>query len=270
MSDIQFELTEKNYYSDEANKRYMSVHQYFDFIGTMGTIGCESRAMARLRGDFTEEPTLPMLVGAYTDAFFDGSLDRYKEEHPECFTAKGELKAPYKQAEKMIERCLKDEYFMKFMGGIKQKIFTAELFGCDWKCKLDSYIPGKAIVDLKTSANIHRAWRVEDYGYCSFIEYFGYTTQLAVYQKIVDICTGEKLPCFIAVVTKEDSPEIAVINIPQVVLDDALEKVRVNMPTVLAVKNGEIEPTRCERCDWCKATKKLTKPILMADLINEV
>ena len=274
MSDFQFELTEKNYYTDEANKRYMSVHQYFDFIGTMGTIGCEERALARLRGDFTEEPTLPMLVGSYVDSYFEGTLDEYRENHPETIATKGktkgELKVPYKQADTMIERCEKDEYFMKFLSGEKQKIFTAELFGCEWKCKLDSYIPGKAIVDLKTSANIHKAWRVADYGYCSFIEYYGYTTQLAVYQKIVDICTGEKLPCYIAVVTKEDSPEIAVINIPQVVLDDALEKVRVNMPTVLAVKNGEIEPTRCERCDWCKATKKLTKPILMADLINEV
>ena len=30
---------------------------------------------------------------------------------------------------------------------------------------------GVAIVDLKTSANIHKAWNVADYGYCSFVEY---------------------------------------------------------------------------------------------------
>ena len=165
MSGIQFELTEKNYYSDEANKRYMSVHQYFDFIGTMGTIGCESRAMARLRGDFTEEPTLPMLVGAYTDAYFEGTLDEYRANHPETIASKGktkgELKVPYKQADKMIERCEKDEYFMKFLSGEKQKIFTADLFGCDWKCKLDSYIPGKAIVDLKTFIG-HGVLRITD------------------------------------------------------------------------------------------------------------
>ena len=266
----EYVLTSENYYDAESDKRYLSIHQYLNFMGHMGVCGCEARAMAMLKGEWEEETTEAMLVGSYVDAYFDGTLDKFKEEHPDIFTQKGELKAKFKLAEKMIARCLQDEYFMKFMSGEKQKIFTADLFGCEWKCKLDSYIPGKAIVDLKTSANIHKAWRVADYGYCSFIEYYGYTTQLAVYQKIVDICTGEKLPCYIAVVTKEDSPEIAVINIPQVVLDDALEKVRVNMPTVLAVKNGEIEPTRCERCDWCKATKKLTKPILMADLINEV
>ena len=264
-------LTNDNYYDV---KDYMSVSEYKDFFGSLGLKACERTAYLRMNGQIEEKKSMPLLVGGYVDAYFEGTLDEYRANHPETIAskgkAKGELKVPYKQADKMIERCEKDEYFMKYLSGEKQKIFTADLFGCEWKCKLDSYIPGKAIVDLKTSANIHRAWRVEDYGYCSFIEYFGYTTQLAVYQKIVDICTGEKLPCFIAVVTKEDSPEIAVINIPQVVLDDALEKVRVNMPTVLAVKNGEIEPTRCERCDWCKATKKLTKPILMSDLINEV
>lgn len=267
MSD--FVLTDENYYSLEADQRYMSVHEYFDFCGTLGYAGCEERALAKLDGTYEEETSEALLIGSYVDSFFEGTLDRYKKEHPECFTQKGELKASYKRAEKMISRCVKDEYFMKFMSGEKQKIFTAELFGCDWKCKLDSYIPGVAIVDLKTSSNIHKAWKVEDLGYCSFIEYWGYTTQLAVYQKIVDICTGEKLPCYIAVVTKEDSPEIAVVQIDQMILDDALNSVRMNMPAVLAVKNKEVEPTRCEKCDYCKSTKILKKPIRMMDLIND-
>lgn len=265
----EFVLNNDNYYSAEADKRYMSVHGYFEFAGTLGQEGCEERAMAKLRGEYKEEETLALLVGSYVDAYFEGTLDEFKESHPECFTQKGELKAAYKQAEKMIERCTKDEYFMKFMSGEKQRIFTGEMFGADWKCKVDSYIPGVAIVDLKTSANIHKAWRVADYGYASFVEYWGYITQLAVYQRLVDINTGEKLPCYIAVVTKEDSPEIAIIHIDQQSLDDALNQVQMNMPSVLAVKNGEIEPTRCGHCDYCKATTKLMKPINYRDLINE-
>lgn len=265
MSD--FELTADNYYSLEADKRYMSVHQYFDFCGTLGYSGCEERAMAKLRGEYFEETTTALMVGSYVDAYFDNSLERFKKENPEVFTQKGELKAPYKLAEKMIERCTKDEYFMKFMSGEKQRIFTANLFGCEWKCKLDSYIPGVLICDLKTSNDIHRAWRVQDYGYTSFVEYWGYITQLAVYQKIVDICTGEKLPCYIAVVTKEESPEIEVIHIDQFSLDNALNEVQMNMDAILAVKNGEAEPTRCEHCNYCKATKKIMRPINYRDLI---
>lgn len=261
------ELNEKNYYSDEADKEYMSVHQYLDFIGHMGIRGCESRALAKINGEFSEPTTEAQLVGSFVDSYFEGTLDKFKLEHPECFTQKGELKAGFKKAQRMIERCEQDDFFMQFMSGEKQKIFTGYLFGCEWKCKLDSYIKGKCIVDLKTSANIHQSWKVADYGNVSFVEYWGYVLQLAVYQKLVEINTGEKLPCFIAAVTKEDEPEIAIIGIDQQSLDHALNEIEMNMPSVLAVKNGEVEPIRCERCNYCKSTAKLTKVIHYNDLI---
>lgn len=264
-----FELTAENYYSDEANRRYMSVHQYLDFVGYMGVHGCEERALKRLNGEYSEETTLAQLVGSYVDAHFEGTLEQFKKEHPDCFTQKGELKAPYKRAEKMIARCEQDEFFMQTMSGEKQRIMTGYLFGCDWKIKMDSYIPGVAIVDLKTSSEIHKAWNVRDFGKVSFVEYWGYTIQGAIYQKIVEINTGKKLPFFISVVTKEDSPEIAVVGIDQMTLDHALNEVQMNMETLLQVKNGEVEPTRCEHCDYCKATKKITAPIPMNELFND-
>lgn len=262
------ELNETNYYSDEANKEYMSVHQYLDFCGHLGIRGCESRAVAKLNGEWSEPTTEAQLIGSFVDSHFEGTIEQFKKDHPECFTQKGELKAGFKRAQRMIERCEEDEFFMQFMSGEKQKIFTGNLFGCEWKCKLDSYIPHKCIVDLKTSANIHQTWKVADYGYVSFVDYWGYILQLAVYQKIVEINTGEKLPCFIAVVTKEDEPEIAIVGIDQQSLDHALNEIEMNMASVLAVKNGEIEPIRCEKCNYCKHTAKLTKVIHYNDLIN--
>lgn len=263
----EFVLTQDNYYSAEADQRYMSVHQYLDFMGHMGVQGCEARAMAKLSGEWEEETTTAMLVGSYVDSYFEGTLEQFKEEHPECFTQKGELKAAFKQAEKMIAKCESDSYFMSSLEGEKQVIMTGYLFGCEWKIKMDSYIPGKAIVDLKTSADIHKAWKVQDYGYASFVEYWGYILQLAVYQKIVEINTGKKLVCYISVVTKESSPEIKVIHIDQTSLDHALNEIEMNMQSVLMVKSGEVEPIRCERCDYCKATEVLTGPISYRDLI---
>ena len=261
-----FELTAENYYSDEANWKYMSVHQYLDFEGHMGVKGCEERALARLKGEYKEEPTLAQLVGSYVDAHFEGTLPQFKIEHPECFTQKGELKAAFKQAEKMIARCEADEFFMQTMSGEKQKIMTGYLFGCEWKIKIDSYLPDVAIVDLKTSSNIHESWTVKDYGKVSFVEYWGYTLQGAIYQKIVELNTGKKLPFYISVVTKEDSPEIAVIGIDQMTLDHALNEIEMHMGSVLAVKNGEAEPIPCGKCDRCKATIPLTGPISMNEL----
>lgn len=265
----EFELTPENYYSEEANKKYVSFHQYMDFAGGMLVPGCEERAMARLNGEYTEGMTVPMLVGSYVDSYFEGTLDTFKGSHPEIFTTRGELKAPYKQADIMIERCTKDKYFMATMSGEKQVIMTADLFGTPFKIKMDSYLPGKAIVDLKTAADIHRMWRIQNYGWATFVEAFCYDLQLAVYQKVVEINTGYILPAYLAVVTKSDCPEICVINIPQERLDMALETMKENMPGVLAVKRGEVEPMRCEKCDWCKRTKVLSHAISMYDLIDE-
>ena len=263
-----FVLTADNYYTLEADKRYMSVHQYLDFCGHMGVQGCETRAMAKLCGDYVKEKSTAMLVGSYVDSYFEGTLDQFKKENPEIFTQKGELKSSYKQAEKMIARAEKDEKFMAYMSGEKQVIMTGYLFGCDWKIKMDSYIPGKAIVDLKTTSDLHRAWRVQDYGYASVAEYWAYTLQMAVYQKIVEINTGKKLPCILAFITKEDSPELKLCYIDQMTLDHSLNEIEMNMNGVLMVKNGEVEPIPCGKCDYCKATEPIEEVINIADLIE--
>lgn len=263
------ELNNTNYYSEAMNERYMSFHTYLGYAGHFMATGCEAKAEAIRKGEWTDPVTLPMLVGQYVDSFYEGTLDEFKKNNPEIFTQKGELKAPYKQAEIMIQRTLKDGLFQQAMSGEKQVIMTAPWEGVEWKIKMDSYKEGEFIADLKTSADIRRAWRIQDYGYATFIEAFFYEGQMALYQKIVEINTGKKLPCYIAVVTKSDNPEIEVINIDQARLDHALNEIKMNLPNVLAVRNGEFPPSRCERCDYCKATRVLKEPISVDDLIFE-
>lgn len=266
-----FVLTEETYYSSEANWRYMSFHNYMNFISQNAVYGCEAKAMAILKGEYEEPISDAFLVGGYVDHYFEGTLDAFKLEHPEIFTQKGELKAQYKRAERMIAKCESDPMFMQFMSGEKQTIMTAFMFGCDWKIKMDSYIPHVAIVDLKTTAAMHKPFVIPDLGKVSFIEAYNYVTQLAIYQKVVEINTGEKLPCYVAAVSKDDEPDIEVIFIDQTSLDDALNKVEANMPNILKIKNGEAAPIRCNSpsCLYCRKTKVLTKPIHYMDLISE-
>ena len=103
-----FVLTADNYFTQEADERFMSVHQYLDFAGHMGQRGCECRAMAKLRGEYEKEKSTAMMVGSYVDSYFEGTLEQFKADNPDVFTQKGELKAAYKQAEKMIARAEKD------------------------------------------------------------------------------------------------------------------------------------------------------------------
>lgn len=75
-------LTNENYFSPEMQQKYMGVSQYKDFMD------CPARAMATIRGEYKEEMTKAMTVGSYVDAYFEGTLDKFKEEHPEVFNIK--------------------------------------------------------------------------------------------------------------------------------------------------------------------------------------
>lgn len=263
-------LNESNYYSDEANIEYMSVSQFKDFNGTYGKIACEFEAVEKLHGRWEEAKSTPLLVGGYVDSYFEGTLEQFKMENPEVFTNSGSLRAEFKKAEKIIARIERDSYFMKYMSGQKQKIMTFEMFGVPWKIKMDSYIPNVAIVDLKIMQSITKAQWTKDLGYLDFVRYWGYDIQGAVYQKGVEICTGKKLPFFIAAATKEDEPDIRIIQITQNYLDEALMMVETNLPRVMRIKTGEVEPIRCELCNCCKNTRVLTHPISIDELMMNI
>ena len=80
------QLTKSNYYGKNANMQFLSVSQYKDFIGTIGKQGCEYKALAKLNGDYIQEPSKELLLGSYVDSAWDGS-------YMSCLT-KQELFAP--------------------------------------------------------------------------------------------------------------------------------------------------------------------------------
>lgn len=260
------QLTAENYYSKEANREYMSVSQFKDFAGTYGQLACEFTAIEKMEERWEEEKTTALMVGSYVDAYFEGSLERFKRENPDIFTQKGELKAAFKKAEEIIARIERDKYFMKFMSGQKQVIMTGELFGAKWKIKIDSFIPDTAIVDLKVMASLTDLKWVKDLGYLDFVRYWGYDIQGAVYQEIVRQNTGKKLPFYIAGATKETEPDIDIIHVTDNYLQEAIHVVEANMPRILRVKSGEEQPDRCGLCDCCRRNKVLTRPISIMDL----
>lgn len=263
-------LTSENYFSKEADREYLSVSQYKNFMGSLGKVACEAEAMALLSGEWEKEKTTALMVGSYVDTHFEGTLDLFRAQNPEIFTKQGNLKADYKKAEEVINRIERDSLLMKYMSGEKQVIMTAEMFGAKWKIKIDSYLEGKAIVDLKVMRELHKAEYAKDYGYMDFIQYWGYDIQGAVYQEVVYRNTGKRLPFFIVAASKEKETDIELIWISDDHLQEKLIEVEHNTPKILALKSGEVEPIRCGTCDYCKHTKVLTKPIHFSELIGEV
>ena len=263
-------LTEENYFSEEADKDYMSVSQFKNFAGNTAKSGCEYNGLLLAKKIIKQSVTTPLLQGSYVDAYFEGTLDKFKEENKEyLFKKTGDkgLKSEFLKSEAIIKRVNNDPEFMKYMAGQKQVIMTGNLFGVDWKIKMDSYFPDDKIVDLKCMKDTAPIWCDKVGSKQHFIIAWGYDIQGAIYQKIVEINTGKKLPFFIAVATKEDIPDIQLIEVDQEYLDRALAFVEQNIGRVLDVKNEVVEPIHCGVCPICKRNKKLSGPVKLSSLI---
>lgn len=255
-------LKNENYYSTEANQTYFSVSQIKDFLK------CEAYAMAKVNGLWVEEPTTPMLIGSYVDSYFEGTLEDFKSRNPQIFKKDGTLKSDYVKAENIIARIESEDLFMQCMSGEKQVIMTGELFGAQWKIKMDSYIPGEAIVDLKVVQKLRDITYTKKGFKQSFIEKWGYDLQLGVYQEIVRQNTGDYLDCIIAAIDKQEYPDLDCILIPNDQLEFQRRQLQWKMQRIIDVKSYNEEPIRCGHCDYCRATKQLKGLILPDELLT--
>lgn len=246
-------LTQSNYHSLEANREYFSNSQIKSFRK------CEAMAMAEINGEYTKEITTSLLVGAYVDAYFSGTLDEFKASNPEIFIKSGDLKSDYRKANDMIERLQQDEIMLKYLNGEKQRIMTGKIGGEKFKIKIDSYHADKAIVDLKTVASFDKVW-VKNYN-LNWIEAWDYPTQGAIYQQV----EGNNLPFILAAITKEKVSDLGLFKISQQRLDLAYSGLIDCLRRYSAIKRGEVHPERCGICDYCKKTKKISGVITYSE-----
>lgn len=259
-----------DYYGTESNLKYMSCSQVKPFIGVPGIHKCEARAVADLYGEFQRGESDALTFGSYIDVQLTGTQeeqDRFVEQHPDMFSSrgptKGQLKSNFQRANDMIARVRQDAdaggVFLKYLEGDHQAVFTGEINGFEFKARLDCLGDGW-ITDLKTCESITKKYFSQ--GWWNFIDYWGYPLQGAIYQELVYQNTGKRLPFYIAAISKETSPDIGVFRIPQENLDIALAQLdRETLERIDALKKREIEPERCEHCDYCRSTKIVTKPI---------
>ena len=264
------DINNENYFSTENNVKYMSCSQFKDFMK------CEVEALAKVKGELVEEKSPALLFGGYVDAYFSNELDQYLEQYGgEMINSKtGELKAPFKSITEVIKAIETDEILMKYLDGQKQVVMVGEIANVLFKIKVDSLFPDM-IVDQKVMSSIKEKIWIEDKSTgrnikTDFVEAFGYDIQGAIYQEIVRQNTGKKLPFILAVTTKEENPDKALIQIDQEYLDKALELVKELAPHFDLVKKGLIEPNGCGRCPSCRKDLKVSGVVSYKDLFNKV
>ncbi|WP_269079314.1 PD-(D/E)XK nuclease-like domain-containing protein [Lysinibacillus xylanilyticus] len=113
----------------------MSVSQF------KGAMECEARTLAEVRGEFTRPPSTALMVGSYLHAAFESNeaFAEFKElNHHSIYNSRSNKYKDYEKADDMIETIKNDEFCMFALQGEKEVIYTGELFGVEWKIKIDN------------------------------------------------------------------------------------------------------------------------------------
>lgn len=251
-------LTAANYHSTEMNNLYWSASLLKSFLE------CPSRALAELSGEYERPKSDALLIGSYVDAAFESkkAFAAFRSEHPDIFKKDGSLKAEYARADAMIARAKSDKLFTEFMRGRHQVIKTATLWGVPFKAKFDVLkMRGDGehrIVDLKTTKDLNPIYK-PGMGKVDFATAWNWPLQMALYQKI----EGHNLPCYLAVITKQDPPDITIVRIPQARLDAEIDFVGTRIEMFKAMKAGVLEADRCGNCAYCRSSHKLAEPVAL-------
>lgn len=275
-------LTNKNYYGEKANQEFMSVSQFKNFKR------CQAMALAELKGEYERPKSKALLLGSFVDEMLTGTKKSQTkfiiENRSEIFQKISKLNKfddgglavlfndysfnvfcdenkPYAeivQALETIEKIKKQPLMMKHFKSKHQTIMTGEIAGVPFKIKMDNYKPDEFIADMKYMASLRSPNLFEP-----MVKYWGYDIQGAVYQEIVYQNTGKRLPFYLDIATKETPSHLAIAEIKQYDLDEALETVKALAPRYQAIKNSEIEPERCGEydCNYCTETNIITEPI---------
>ena len=237
-------LTKENY---RTNHNYMSYSTFCRFLK------CEASAARH----YHEPSSVSQLIGSYVDAYFSNEMSEFQIEHPEIFNSRtGELKKEFSNANLLISRAECDELFMEFMDGEKQVIMTGVICDVPFKIKIDVYKEYIRIVDLKIMKDFEKVWSNAYHSYIDFIKAYDYDIEMAIFQEVVFQNIGKKLPCYLCCITKETPSDIGIFEIPQKDLDNALKIVKNNLPRIKDILDGKIAPHRCEKCAYCRETKK--------------
>lgn len=255
-----FQLTDNNYYSNDANWHYRSKSQYWEFLQ------CEARALAELKGEYEPDRNeLPLLFGNYLHSYFesedahkkfleDNKKSLYKYGNPE----KG-IKRDFLLADKCIDALKDDDGFNALYQGTKETIVKGEIDGVKWMGKIDCLdLDHGRFYDLKTVDDIHKKhWDEEIHQYVDFTKARGYDTQMAIYKELIKQTFDINCDPYIIAVSKQSVPDKAVIAFDDNDLREALNDVRMRQEHINAVINGETEPKACGECEYCRMHKQL-------------
>ena len=240
-------------------------------------VACQAEALAEIKGEWTpNRDQTPLLVGNYLHSYFESeeAHERFLDKHADQVFRNKERTKQYKvydDADKMIHTLASDRKFQDLYQGEKESIVTGRIAGVPWMGKLDCLnLENGYFVDLKTTRELdNRYWDSRERRWVPFVLAYDYQLQMVVYRELVKQQYGIECVPLIVAITKQDPPDKAVITIPDDYMEDAMWRIKDQLPHFESVINGDENPVPCGKCDYCRGHKQLDDIISVDDLLDD-
>lgn len=207
--------------------------------------------------------TIPMVAAEHPElvtrnnTWRPGALTKARELMPEAFERQVSLRSDYDIVAQCVEAVRQQPMLMEYLQGDHQTTVYGDIGGLCWKGRLDVFDAEKRrIVDLKVMRDFARRGMQG-----SFVESFSYDRQLAIYRELVRQQYGIDCDCYIVAVSKETPSNVELIHIPEWRCDELIADLEANAARIEPVWHGTARPQGCGVCDYCRQTKRITRPI---------
>jgi len=282
-------LTTENYYTKEADEKYMSVSQFNAFEK------CEVKALKKYKGELEDEKVSAFIEGNYMHTMFESPkahTDFIKEHEEDIFTktAPKRKKAEFVKADEAYGLAKNHRRFVQAMEGESEQIYTFKLFDVDWKIRVDKINHDKVFFsDLKYVKSIEdelwKTYYLDDYGNTvrdsayhqavtdgfsdtyikknmkvTFYEFWGYWRRFSLYSMGISLAMEKEYTALMTVISKEKIPDFDVFIFDDSNrMSDELIDIERYMPRIISLKAGKEKPVGCGVCNICRKSKKIDR-----------
>ena len=258
-------LTHDNYFSPEAMAHFMSQSQFKQFDD------CEAKAYAIFNGEIEDEKEC-FIEGRYFEAIICGRRDAFEREYMDLLISsrgatKGEPKANFRAVIESANAFMRQPAFQDILAKCEQQvILTGESARVPFKTKIDFFDRDMLSEwDSKCMRDFKRIYNEREQHYEAWYFGRGYHYQAAIERELILQNFGYAERCGLVASTKEPEPDVEWLVFDNDVLDNALEIVKAFAPKFNAIKAGIEIPERCEVCDYCRRTKRLSEPRIITE-----
>lgn len=249
-------LTSENYFSGEAMAAYMSYSQFKKFEE------CEAAAYANI-----VEDKACFIEGHFFEALLNDTGSAFVAQHPEMCTKKGTLYANFERIVASAEAISRQPVLMSVFDRCEEQvILTGEIAGVPFKGCIDLFDRETLnAYDTKCVRDFKPIWSEAERSRLSWYFAWGYQYQAAIYRELIRQNFGSVGKMHLIAATKEPVPDVGFYQFDDEILDGALSIIETYAPKYQAIKDGKVEPTRCECCDYCKSTRFIKEPVIIEE-----